>query len=180
MKLSKYDIARAKKFADARCTGSSSFYRSRGNFKYSDIVIGACGEIAAQTYLYNMGIITTDPDFTIHKRKSYDADLVHPRDSYPYEKHYHVKSQSTKQRGKPWEKSWLLQKNDPIVQCKQNNHYLVCCIVDLDTGEVDVLGTVPLATLHNKGLFKKPKKESLQATKVAIYWDDIIKSGGLK
>ncbi|HEY5688537.1 MAG TPA: hypothetical protein VIS27_09565 [Yeosuana sp.] len=174
IKLNKWDLRRAKDFAHNRAL-DSKLYKSRGNFKYMDNVVGALSEIAAHHYLWDQGIECTEPDFTIYtaENKSYDADLIAPYDKVPHEEFYHIKGQSINQQDKPWARSWLLQKNDPIVKNMDANHFLICTIVDPESLEVEILGKVKLNVLHKHNLFKKPVLEHLQATKVAIYWEDI-------
>lgn len=179
IQLDKWDLLRVKEFAHNRSM-NTKLYRNRGNFKYCDIIVGALSEIAVHHYLWENGIECTEPDFTIYddKNKSYDADLVAPYNKYPYEKYFHIKSQSIAQANKPWANSWLLQKNDPIVTSAANNHYLVCTVVDPNSLEVEILGKVALNYIHNNKLFKKPVIKTLQSNKVAIYWDD-LKEGNL-
>jgi hypothetical protein len=177
IKLNKMDLRRAKDFAHKRAA-DSKLYRARGGFKYMDNVICALSEIAAHKYLMELGLECTQPDFSIHEvgQKSYDADLVYPSDKEPHELFFHIKGQSIAQSNKPWAKSWLLQKNDPIVKNEHENHFLICTIVDPESLEVQILGKVKLNLLHNKNLFKKPVKKALQDSKVAIYWDEIERS----
>ena len=171
MRLTKKDLETVKAFAHKRLM-SRNYYTKLGNFKYSDIIVGGLAEIAAHRWLNKVhGIETTEPDFGIYdtSKKSFDADLVEPFDGPPYEKYYHIKGQSVLQKGKPWQKSWLFQKNDPIVQQNcDNNHYLIFCIVDIDTLEVEIFGMMSLNFIHRNGLFKKPKKIALQETKSVI------------
>lgn len=174
IKLNKWDLRRAKDFAHNRSM-NTKLYSSRGGFKYMDLVVGALSEIAAHRYLWNNGIECTEPDFAIYsnKNKSYDADLVAPFDKAPYEHYFHIKGQSIAQANKPWANSWLLQKNDPIVQNTDKNHFLICTVVDPELLEVEILGKVKLNLLHDHKLFKKPVIKTLQENKVAIYWSDI-------
>lgn len=174
IQLNKWDLRRAKDFAHNRSM-NTKLYRMRGGFKYMDNVVGALSEIAAHRYLWDMGIECTEPDFTIYsnKDKSYDADLVAPYDRAPYEKFFHVKGQSIAQANKPWANSWLLQKNDPIVNNLDKNHFLICTVVNPESLEVEILGKIKLNLLHTHKLFKKPVIKDLQSNKVAIYWNDI-------
>jgi hypothetical protein len=110
----------AEFFADER-EGNTSLYKRRGGFKREDIVAGAMGEIAAYLWLQQKGYEVGNPDFTIHKKKSYGADLSDG------EYFFHVKTQTT-QSVEKYGESWILQKTDKLVSVPTAKHYLLLCV----------------------------------------------------
>ena len=74
--LTKNDLKRAEKFAQARMNHNISQYKKRGAFKPIDLISGALGEMAVYKLLkqsYKM----TKPDLELHEvcNKSFNADL---------------------------------------------------------------------------------------------------------
>ena len=141
IKLSKIHLQKAKDFAHERLV-SSNLYKSRGSFKYTDLIVGVLGEFGSVKHLRNQGWSVPDPDLKIYSKedKSYEADLKGYKEDE--NKSFHVKSQSIQQQGKPWANSWLLQKTDPLVNSNNYKHILICCIVDIENLKVEILGSV--------------------------------------
>jgi hypothetical protein len=160
----------AEFFADER-EGNTSLYKRRGGFKREDIVAGAMGEIAAYLWLQQKGYEVGNPDFTIHKKKSYGADLSDG------EYFFHVKTQTT-QSVEKYGESWILQKTDKLVSVPTAKHYLLLCVVHIDTGEVEIKSCVSGTILASKKAWGKPRLEWFQKTKVALYLADIKKKVG--
>lgn len=165
IKITDKERQKVEEFADARL-GSAEHYRGRGGFKRADLIAGALGEIAAYKVLKRAGHELAKPDFEIYEKgqKSYDADLRIMR------KKFHVKTQ-TKESAERYGKSWLMQRYDPIFNGSGYNEYLVCCVADLDTNSVEVLGYFPVFTILKKGLIGQCKVPSFRHSKVAIYFD---------
>jgi len=166
IKLTKKEIQKAQSFAEER-TKDNTLYQRRGGFKVSDIVNGALGEIAAYKYLKSCNEVVSKPDFTIHSKKSYNADLISDKG-----KHFHVKSQGLDSVEKYGE-SWLLQRSDPILNCITKKHYLIPSVVDIDNKIVTLYGVMCLESVkQNLG---ECKLKWFQKTKVAIYMDKLRK-----
>jgi hypothetical protein len=168
IKITKNEMERIKEFADARL-GSANHYKSRGGFKRGDLICGAMGELAVYKLCKKHGKEVSKPDFEIYdtKSKSFDADLRLDK-----KKRLHVKSQSL-ESVKRYGKSWLMQRHDPIFKGTGYNHYMVCCVVDEDNCEVEVLGFFPMRSVISKGLIGECKVPSFRTTKVAIYYDSL-------
>lgn len=160
--LNKKDLEKALKFANAR-EGSSSLYKSRGAFKYEDIVVGALAEIGVYKLLKSYGITTSPPDFSIHSSKSFDADLV---DEEGY--HFHVKGQSLSSE-KRYGSSWLMQRWDPILKEPKRKHFLVPCVVDLNELVVTIHGIISIPSLVDNYCIGECAVPSFRKSKVAIY-----------
>jgi hypothetical protein len=153
-----------EKFADARSKDSCEFYKfKRGAFKREDIVCGAMGELAAYAFCMEQGIEVSEPDFTIHTNKSFGADLIDEDNGI----HFHVKAQS-KQSVAAYGNSYLFQKTDKLVRNvlpEGEQHWIICCIVDLDNDVVEIVGELSPATIT----WGKPRIAWLEKTKVALY-----------
>lgn len=156
-------------FAEAR-SESSGLYKKRGGFKEEDIISGAMGEIAVYKVLKKNGHTLRKPDFEIYakRNKSYDSDLKSGN------KHFHVKSQTTKSAAQ-YGKSWLCQRKDPLFSNSGYNHYLVTTIVDLDKNTVEVLGFFPMFSVIKKNLIGECKVPWFRDTKVALYHEQLSK-----
>ena len=172
IKLKKAERKRCEEFADERCK-DSDLYQKRGGFKREDVLAGAMAEVAVYTFLRSKGIKVGKPDFSLYDAgsKSYEADLSFEN------KKFHVKGQ-TYQSSQRYGRSWLMQKNDPLVRCKEDkkiiiNNYLVPCVVDLGGNEVHILGLPSFTALHSHQCFSEPALESFKRTKVAIYADTL-------
>jgi hypothetical protein len=159
----------ANEFAEARTGGGVDLYKKRGGFKKVDIVTGALGEMAVFKLLKSVGYDTNKPDFTIHdtSKKSYSADLVSSEGLK-----FHVKSQNLESATR-YEPSYLLQRTDPIIKNPDKNDFLVPVIVNLDTLEVEIYGTIPMEEIVKQELLGECKVEWLRKTKVAIYLKDL-------
>ena len=167
IKLTKYDRNRAEKFADER-EKDTDLYKRRGNFKREDIVTGALGEIAAYKLLREYDFKINKPDFKIYEKskKSFDADLVDAT------RHFHIKSQN-KESVIKYTKSWILQREDKLLTKEQKGHYVIPCIVDLETNEVEILCVTNIETIKKNHMIGELKIPWLQKYKVALYWDDL-------
>lgn len=161
IQLTEDDRRIAELFADAREENDSSFYKRRGGFKREDIVCGALAEIAAFKYLFKKGLKVNFPDFTIHKKKSFSADLSDG------ENFFHVKGQTTASE-KKYGCSYLFQKSDKLVTSPKENSYIICCVADLNTNEVEIKADLAAADI----VWGAPKIKWLERTKVAFYLED--------
>lgn len=169
VKLKKSDYSKALAFANKRMS-DIQLYRKRGGIKIDDIIVGALGEIAVYNMLRICGVQSSLPDFDVYdaSKKSYNADLL--VGNY----HLHVKSQCSKQALK-FNKSWLMQKNDPILNNEVNNHFFVPTVVDLKTLEVKIYGFFDFEQLkfYNNITYGECEVPHLRDTKLAIYLDNL-------
>lgn len=165
--LTKADMKRAKKFANERC-GDTDLYEKRGGFKKVDVISGAMAELAVYRVLKEKGVDVSYPDFKIYeaKDKSYDADLTDGLH------HFHVKGQTLESK-KRYGPSWLMQRNDPILQNPERLNYLVPCTVDVDTGRVEIYGIFSILSLIQNHCIGECKVPWFQKYKVALYLDHI-------
>ena len=158
-KLTTLDRTTAELFADARMEDQGNFYKKvRGAFKREDVLIGAMGEIGAFYYLTAQGIDVSYPDFKIYKKKSFKEDLTDG--TYKF----HVKAQS-KESARKYGVSYLFQKEDKLVTAPQDNSFIICTVVDLETNIVTIQGDFAATDI----VWGKPKIDWLARTKVALY-----------
>jgi len=166
--ISKVDMKVINAFVDRRCKENQSLYTKRGSFKRDDILVGAMGEMGVYLFLRKHGFKVSKPDFAIYDKnfKSYDADLQDEK------RFFHVKSQTTGSAFR-FGHSWLLQRNDKIVQQGVINNYIVPTCVDLNKREVEIFGIVSTITLHKWGCFSECTLPAWRHSKVAIYLDSL-------
>lgn len=155
----------AEFFADARCP-DNSLYKKRGGFKRQDIVAGALGEIASFLWLQERGYDVSNPDFSIHNKKSFGADLVSETHSF------HIKSQTIESAEK-YGDSWILQRTDRLVSSPEKGHYLILCNVDIENLEVHVKACVSGIKLADNSVWGECKLNWFRESKVALYLEDI-------
>jgi len=160
-------MRRARKFADDRVS-DTELYEKRAGFKKEDIVSGAMAELAVYRVLKEKGVELGYPDFKIYeaKDKSYDADLTDGLH------HFHVKGQTLESK-KRYGPSWLMQRNDPILQSPQRLNYLVPCTVCVTTGRVEIYGIFSILSLIQNYCIGECKVPWFQKYKVALYMDHI-------
>jgi hypothetical protein len=105
----------------------------------------------------------TLPDIKIYKphEKNYDADLY----CYDTNIHIHVKSVSI-ESAKKYGHSWIVQKNDPIVNNPQNNHWY-CFVEFTNMKKIRIIGWLNCT----KAIYKPTKLN--HSSKLAIYYSDI-------
>ena len=163
--LNKLYREKAEAFATARCP-DVGLYEKRGGFKREDIVVGALGEMAVYKFLTTQRFKVNRPDFTIHSKKSYDADLS------DLKRNFHVKAQSMSSR-KKYGASWLMQRSDPIIVKPVTNNYLVPCNVDLNTNWVEVHGLLSIPQLVAKDCIEECSVPWFRKYKVALYMETI-------
>jgi len=166
--LSKIDQKKAQKFADERVAQNVTLYEKRGGFKKEDIVSGAMAELAVYRLLKDRGVKAGKPDLTIHevRQKSYDADLTDGKHRF------HVKGQTLESRRR-YGASWIMQRKDPILNTPEKLHYLVPCVVDTETGRVEIFGIMSIGSLVDNGCIQECKLEWFRKTKVALYLEYI-------
>lgn len=166
VKLTKKQKEQAIEFAKKR-TGKDivDIYVARGGFKVEDILAGAYGELALYTYLKSQGCKVSKPDFTIHEKRSYAADLT----CGDYK--IHVKAQTLESSAK-YGNSWLMQRHDKVLS-EQNKDYIALTSVDLVKGEVHIFGVYSLKYLVDNNLIGECKVPSFRKTKVALYLSQI-------
>jgi hypothetical protein len=169
IKLTDADFDIITEFAGKRCK-DGNFYKKRGNFKVDDIIVGAAAEIGAFKALRRAGLNPSEPDFEIYSaaKKSFSPDLV------ARNKGFHVKGQKMSS-AKTYGYSWILQKEDPIVNIPIPGHYFIFCTVDLDAKTVYIHSCIPIYTIWRLELFGKLKIDYLNKTKVAIYLAELEK-----
>lgn len=167
IKLSKEDRKVAEIFADMRESRDGKRYKTRrGAFKREDILCGALSEIAAFKYLHSQEIHVNYPDFTIHKKKSFGADLITIEGE---ETHFHVKGQ-TKESESKYGCSYLFQKSDKLITAAREYDYIICCVCDLDTNVVEIRAVLEAGNI----IWDEPKIKWLERTKKALYLKDQI------
>jgi len=166
--LSKTDIKRAKKFAKDRYDADTNLYERRGGFKIEDVISGAMAELAVYRVLKEKGVEVGFPDFKIYaaKDKSYSADLTDGLHNF------HVKGQTLESK-KRYGASWLLQRNDPLINEPQKLNYIVPCTVCLESGRVEIYGILSAFSLVQNYCIGECKVPWFQKTKVALYLDHI-------
>lgn len=181
IRITRRERAEIEKFADARCAEDQSLYKARGNFKRSDIVVGAMAEMAAYKVLKRQGVKVNRPDFKIYdkKDKSFESDLTDGT------KHFHVKGQSM-ESAKRYGHSWLMQRSDKLTKVPKYNHYLVPTMVSEKDNIVFIFGFPSFTALHHVHAFSDCKLEHINRTKTAIYLEslfmlsDVAMFGGLR
>lgn len=162
IKLTKYNRNTVEAFADAREKDQGAFYKNkRGAFKREDIVCGALAEIAAYRCLVKRGVSPSKPDFAIHKKKSFAADLKCNKFFY------HIKGQTLDSESK-YGNSYLCQKSDKLVSAPKKNDIIICCVVDLDLNQVTIVGEY----FANAIVWGEPKISWLKRYKAALYIED--------
>jgi len=168
VQLAKQHLLIARQFADLR-TGDTALYSKRGGFKYDDLVCGALGELGAFKFLKDKGFKVGKPDFTLHtvKNKSYNADLFDKQGNL-----FHVKAQTVKSAAL-YGRSYLFQKNDPIIRNPGDADYVVPCLVDMDNLSVEIYGIIKASDVIN-GYLGEPRLPQLRNTKVAVYLDTLL------
>jgi hypothetical protein len=172
--LSQEVMDQCQEFARKRIEGSSSLYAYRGesnNMKMvEDCVIGTLGEWGVYEYLIGKGYEISKPDMEIYpaRRKSFNADLFNK------ELRIHVKSQSDKSY-KYYGSSYLLQKKDRIVTNPDDDEYFV--FVKVNGLECEILGSCFIQDIVKYNLWGECKIMKYRHSKIAIYLDDLIKSG---
>jgi len=166
--LNKTDQKRARKFANDRKEADTALYERRGGFKIEDIISGAMAELAVYRVLKEKGVEVGFPDFKLYEKgqKSYAADLS---DGLHY---FHVKGQTLESK-KRYGASWLLQRNDPLVNQPERLNYIVPCTVDINTGRVEIYGILSALSLVQNHCIGECKVPWFQKTKVALYLDHI-------
>lgn len=167
IKLTKWDLNKANKFADLRCGENQDLYKRRGGFKREDIVNGALAEIGAYKLLKESGVSISEPDFAIYKKgeKSFDADLIDDN-----ENKFHIKGQGIKSVVR-YGCSWLMQRHDPIISNPRRKHFIVPCVVDVEKMTVYVYGIIPVLTMIDRQCIGECAVPSFRRTKIAIYND---------
>jgi hypothetical protein len=166
--IMKYKIKltpKAKHFIEVR-KDNLAYYSKRGGSKEEDLVVGVYAELAVYKYLKEKGIDVKRPDFSIHVKKSFGADLTSKTGNK-----YHVKGQSLNSKNK-YGSSWLLQRSDRIVrdQLNMKNEFIICCSVDILNETVEILLEKEIPYCK----FGECRLEWFRATKVALYLEDNI------
>jgi len=155
----------AETFADVRKVNDEAFYKKgRGAFKREDILCGALAEIAAFYYLHDVGVHVDYPDFSVHIKKSYAADLTDGLNLY------HVKGQ-TRESERLYGCSYLCQKRDKLVTQPTLSDILLLCVVDVDANEVEIKGEIKAVDVK----WGEAKVEWLRFNKKALYLKDNLK-----
>ena len=169
IRLRSRDRNEVERFADLRCGEDQSLYKFRGGFKREDIVVGGMAELAVYRFLKAKGVKVKRPNFKIigKAKKSYEADLTDGT------KHFHVKGQSLNSAAK-YGNSWLMQRNDPLVNNVELNHYLVPTEVNLRTNEIKIFCLPAFSALHHFQVFMDCKVDWFNKTKTAIYLDSLM------
>lgn len=166
VKLTKKQKQAAIEFAEKR-TGKDivDIYLARGGFKIEDVLAGAYGELAVYTYLRSQGCKVSKPDFSIHEKRSYAADLT--CGNYKI----HVKAQTLESSSK-YGDSWLMQRCDKVLK-EQDKDYIALTSVDIAKGEVTIFGLYSIKYLVENDLIGECKVPSFRKTKVALYLNQI-------
>lgn len=158
-----------QQFALRRMPSSEQVYKARGENNpdkiVSDIVNGTVAEFAVKTYLTSKGYECTDPDLTIHDKKSFSADLVCDN------KFINVKAQ-TKSQAVKYSESWIFQTEDSTLTLPSERGYGFFCIVD--GSRVEIKAAVYLIDILEADAISKPKVTWFAKNKSAIYLKDLI------
>ena len=168
-----YDLYEEIKLYAKRHTESSlDHYKSR-NQNVDNIYINCLrGKLAEWCCYYSMqkaGYILKDkPDMMIYSEnnKSYDADLIctgKDKELYDQERHIHVKSISLDSYQK-YGASFLIQKNDDIVNNPKPNHYFSVMLQQSLT-EYFFHKWINSCDVS----YSEPRMSALSATKYAVY-----------
>lgn len=168
VQLTKADLDKATKFADLR-SNDIALYAKRGGFKHTDLVCGALGELGVYKFLKSKDIRVSKPDLTLHevKNKTYNADLTDAEGNA-----FHVKAQTTKS-AQLYGRSYLFQKNDPLIRNPSGADYVVPCLVDMDTLTIEIYGIIKAQDVID-GYLGEPKLPHLRNSKVAVYLDTLL------
>jgi hypothetical protein len=161
VKLSNEDRVIVEAFADARELNDAKLYKKRGGFKREDLICGALAELAAFKYLHDTDTPVTYPDFTIHKKKSFGADLTYN------ELKFHIKGQ-TLESEKKYGCSFLFQKSDKLVSKPSKDDIIVMCVVDINENIVYIKKEL----YANEVIWGKPKIKWLEYNKTALYLEE--------
>lgn len=161
------DIKDVESFIEKRTKDSSKFYTSRGSFKEIDLKAGALAEVAVYKYLNEKGFSPSLPDFSIHLKKSYSADIVCSIGNI------HVKSQTIDSVLK-YGGSWVFQRNDSLFNNKLND-YIVLCTVDISNNLVTIQAIIKVSNIVSNNLIADCKSSWHNTNKCALYLEQISK-----
>jgi len=165
-KLTKYEKAQCKLFADYSVETHLDEYKRRGQEDIEkikqDIYYGKIGEMMVYNYMKQDGIKDVSPiDLNIyeHKQKSYDADFrvgAH---------NVHVKTHVVNNN---FPASWMFQKNDPLTKDKSNTEVLFLCVLGRECYAYITLIQPDVI------IFEEPMKVALRETKVCVYEETLL------
>ena len=135
--------------------------------------VGKIGEFAVYEYLTNLGYECTPPDLTITSDKSYAADLICEG------RYIHVKTceDAPRYRYTRIERSWVFQKNDRLIYNPHPDDFIALCILYENNSSfyVNVWKIIRASFFIKNRLYKPLKVKRLNATKTAIYFDDVAR-----
>lgn len=157
------DKIKARCFAEKVTATTFDTYRMRNPFASKDKFIqdhyaSKLSEVYVARYLESKGKITSTPDFAVYdvSKKSYAPDLIVLQKGVKL----HVKTCQSRY------KSWLCQKNDPLVFNPTSYDYIVLTSYDMDFNF-----TLHVITSAFNVKWKDPIKP--MDSKVALYLDDL-------
>ncbi len=153
----------------------------------SDNVSGKVGEFIVRNTLRSFGIAVSNPDMEIYpaSRKSFDPDLKSPFNASPngisvktFRIHYGITKVS-----------WVIQKNERNGKAGKDRHFFdenpayrvnqwfagVALSPDLRHGRI--LAFLPMQQLYDANVYRflEIRNGTIEDTKRAIYWDDLLK-----
>lgn len=170
-------IDRCEQFSLACAQTNVSRYRTRGQMSIdkivSDIFVGKMGECAVYLHKISLGVICTEPDFSIYKgrKKSYDADLTSGNDKI------HVKTQSLNSATK-YGTSWILQSKegdmDKLFKFRTEKDKAALCVMKSEN-IVTILVELTMTFLFDNNLIEDPRLKWFLGIKKAIYWESVQK-----
>lgn len=170
--LTDEQIEYAKKHAPGLTKARQAVYAEGGQGdltkNISDNVIGKLCEIAVYRFFKQHGIECTKPDFKIHQRASFAADMTCCGEKI------HVKGQSIEQSLKN-DPSWVFQyagKRWDKEIFKEKSGFCVFCI--LDGRRVYICALVRTLLLHMFDCFQELKAKKLREEKKAVYLKYIL------
>jgi hypothetical protein len=175
-KLTSDELFRAKDFA--RRVAPTTFKKAKERDSsltperhLQNHVEGAMTEIAAKHFLVSKGFTCSEPDFNIHSKKSFDADLRAEHSNLPDTQFdVHVKSQTVGLMEWCKTPSYSFQMTDRLITRPKYQDLMVLTIIKAD-GTVDIISLEDCQTIFPR--FAKPTIKN-HRDKKAIYWKDIV------
>lgn len=163
-------LAACERFASDRINASEALYRARGEESLQkmveDITNGSVAEFAVQQYLISKGYECTEPDLSIHNKKSFSADLMSGKN------YIHVKAQTFESAFR-YSESWIFQQEDKTLTLPSEYGYAFFCVVK--GPRVLIRAAVYLIDILESDAISKPKVGKYAMFKSAVYLSDLIK-----
>lgn len=170
IQVSPISMDACRKFAHDRIGASESLYRARGEDRTAkmieDIVNGSAAEFAVAHYLRTKGYQCTDPDLSIHDKKSFSADLLSGNN------YIHVKAQTSDSAFR-YGPSWIFQQEDKTLTLPSEKGYAFFC--NVNSNIVSIRAAVYLIDILEADAISTPKVGKYAMFKSAVYLADLVK-----